>query len=182
MPVMLIFSLSPVSLTLDPETAHPRLVLSEDRKSVRWEDTRQPVPDNPKRFDSSRCVLGCEGFSTGRHYWEVEVGDGEAWAVGVARESVRRKGRISVNPEVGIWAVGQCGSQYQALTSPTIPISLLAAPKVIGIYLDYEAGRVAFFDSNNEAPIFTYPPTSFAGEKILPLLCLGRGCQFALSP
>ncbi|XP_049648915.1 E3 ubiquitin-protein ligase TRIM39-like isoform X2 [Accipiter gentilis] len=171
-----------VSLTLDPETAHPRLVLSEDRKRVRWEDTRQPVPDNPKRFDSSRCVLGCQGFSAGRHYWEVEVGDGEAWAVGVAKESVRRKGRISVNPKVGIWAVGQCGSQYQALTSPTIPISLLAAPKVIGIYLDYEAGRVAFFDSNNEAPIFTYPPTSFAGEQILPLLCLGRGCQFTLSP
>ncbi|KFV11575.1 Zinc-binding protein A33, partial [Tauraco erythrolophus] len=161
-----------VSLTLDPETAHPRLVLSEDRKRVRWEDTRQPVPDNPKRFDSSRCVLGREGFSAGRHYWEVEVGNGEAWAVGVAKESVRRKGRISVNPKVGIWAVGQCGSQYQALTSPTIPISLVAAPKVIGIYLDYEAGRVAFFDSNNEAPIFTYPPTSFAGERILPLLCL----------
>ncbi|XP_053908043.1 E3 ubiquitin-protein ligase TRIM39 isoform X2 [Cuculus canorus] len=171
-----------VSLTLDPETAHPRLVLSEDRKRVRWEDTRQPVPDNPKRFDSSRCVLGCEGFSAGRHYWEVEVGEGEAWAVGVAKESVKRKGRISVNPKVGIWAVGQCGSQYQALTSPTIPISLLAPPKVIGIYLDYEAGRVAFFDSNNEAPIFTYPPTSFAGERILPLLCLGRGCQFTLSP
>ncbi|NXT27198.1 A33 protein, partial [Syrrhaptes paradoxus] len=156
------------SLTLDPETAHPRLVLSEDGKRVRWDDTRRPVPDNPKRFDSSRCVLGHQGFTAGRHYWEVEVGDGEAWAVGVAKESVKRKGRISVNPKVGIWAVGQCGSQYQALTSPTVPISLLDAPKVIGIYLDYEEGRVAFFDSKNEAPIFTYPPASFAGEQVLP--------------
>ncbi|XP_069738072.1 E3 ubiquitin-protein ligase TRIM39-like [Phaenicophaeus curvirostris] len=171
-----------VSLTLDPETAHPRLVLSENRKSVRWGDTRQPVADNPKRFDSSRCVLGCEGFSAGRRYWEVEVGDGAAWAVGVAKESTKRKGRVSVNPEVGIWALGKCGSQYQALTSPTVPITLLAAPKVIGIYLDYEEGRVAFFDSKNKAPIFSYPPTSFAGERILPLLCLGRGCQFTLSP
>ncbi|XP_010154446.1 PREDICTED: LOW QUALITY PROTEIN: E3 ubiquitin-protein ligase TRIM39-like, partial [Eurypyga helias] len=171
------------SLTLDPDTAHPRLVLSADRKRVRWEDTRQPVPDHPKRFDASRCVLGREGFGGGRHYWEVEVGDGEAWAVGVAKESVGRKGRISVNLKVGIWAVvGQCGSRYQALTSPTIPITLPVAPKVIGIYLDYEEGRVAFFDSNNETPIFTYPPTSFAGEKILPLLCLGRGCRFTLSP
>jgi len=170
------------SLTLDPDTAHPRLVLSEDHRCVRWEEARHPVPDNPKRFDSSRCVLGCQGFNAGRHYWEVEVGDGEAWAVGVAKESVERKGRISVKPEVGIWAVGQCGAQYQALTSPTSPITLHSAPKVIGIYLDYEAGRVAFFDANNEVPIFAYPPTSFGGERVLPLLCLGRGCRFTLSP
>ncbi|XP_010135606.1 PREDICTED: E3 ubiquitin-protein ligase TRIM11-like, partial [Buceros rhinoceros silvestris] len=76
-----------VSLTLDPETAHPRLVLSEDLKGVRWDDTRQLVPDNPKRFDSSRCVLGGRAFSGGQHYWEVVVGDGQTWAVGVAKES-----------------------------------------------------------------------------------------------
>ncbi|KFQ39412.1 Zinc-binding protein A33, partial [Mesitornis unicolor] len=142
--------------TLDPETAHPRLVLSEDGKRVRWDDTRQPVPDNPKRFDSSRCVLGLRGFREGCHYWEVEVGEGDAWALGVAKESVRRKGRIRVNPEVGIWAVGQCGSQYQALASPTVPISLPAAPRAVGVYLDYEAGRVAFFDAATQAPIFAY--------------------------
>uniref|UniRef100_A0A674IY19 Uncharacterized protein n=1 Tax=Terrapene triunguis TaxID=2587831 RepID=A0A674IY19_9SAUR len=169
-------------VTLDPDTAHPRLVLSEDGKSVRWEDTRQHVPDNPKRFDSSRCVLGLEGFSSGRHYWEVEVEDGGAWAVGVARESVRRKGRVNVNPEEGIWAVGQCGTQYLALTSPKIPLSLGERPRTIGIYLDCEEGRVAFFDADNEAPIFTFPPASVPGEKILPLLCLGRGSQFRLCP
>uniref|UniRef100_A0A8C0GHS4 Uncharacterized protein n=1 Tax=Chelonoidis abingdonii TaxID=106734 RepID=A0A8C0GHS4_CHEAB len=145
-------------------------------------DTRQHVPDNPKRFDSSRCVLGLEGFSLGRHYWEVEVEDGGAWAVGVARESVRRKGRVNVNPEEGIWAVGQCGTQYLALTSPKIPLSLAERPRTIGIYLDCEEGRVAFFDADNEAPIFTFPPGSVPGEKILPLLCLGRASQFRLCP
>uniref|UniRef100_A0A8C0VTM9 Tripartite motif-containing protein 15-like n=1 Tax=Cyanistes caeruleus TaxID=156563 RepID=A0A8C0VTM9_CYACU len=171
-----------VSLTLDPDTAHPRLALSEDGKCVWWEDTRRAVPDHPKRFDSSRCVLGREGLGSGQHYWEVQVGNGAAWAVGVAKESVRRKGRISVKPEVGIWAVGQCGSQCQALTSPTVPISLPEAPNVVGVYLDYEAGQVAFFDSQREILMFTYPPMSFGGEQVLPLLCLGRGCQFTLSP
>uniref|UniRef100_A0A8C5TEE0 Uncharacterized protein n=1 Tax=Malurus cyaneus samueli TaxID=2593467 RepID=A0A8C5TEE0_9PASS len=119
-------------LTLDPDTAHPRLALSQDGKSVWWEDTRRAVPDHPKRFDSSRCVLGREGFGSGRHYWEVRVGTGAAWAVGVAKESVRRKGRISVKPEVGIWAVGQCGSQCQALTSPLSPSPCLKPPRWLG--------------------------------------------------
>ncbi|XP_063245251.1 LOW QUALITY PROTEIN: E3 ubiquitin-protein ligase TRIM39-like [Prinia subflava] len=170
------------SLTLDPDTAHPRLALSEDGKSVRWGDTRGTVPDHPKRFDSSRCVLGREGFGSGRHYWEVRVGRGAAWAVGVAKESVPRKGRVSIKPEVGIWAVGQCGSQCQALTSPAVPIRLPEAPEVVGVYLDYEAGRVAFFDCRRGVPMFAYPPASFGGERLLPLLCLGRGCRFTLSP
>ncbi|NXG70881.1 A33 protein, partial [Baryphthengus martii] len=156
------------SLTLDPETAHPRLVLSEDLKNVRWEDTRRPVPANPKRFDSSRCVLSREGFRSGRHYWEVEVGAGEAWAVGVAKESVGRKGRVSVKPEAGIWAVGRCGNRYRALASPAVPVASVTSPAALGVFLDYEAGRVAFFDPKERAPIFTYPPTSFGGEKVLP--------------
>ncbi|NXX87469.1 A33 protein, partial [Urocolius indicus] len=157
------------SLTLDPQTAHPRLLLSAAGKLVRWDDARRPVPDHPKRFDSSRCVLGRESFSSGKFYWEVGVGDaGAAWALGVAKESVRRKGRVSIKPEAGIWAVGQCGGQFQALTSPPTPITLPVAPRTIGVYLDYEGGRVAFVDSAQEAPIFTYPPAEFGGERVLP--------------
>ncbi|NXP62454.1 BT1A1 protein, partial [Chloropsis cyanopogon] len=124
------------SLTLDPDTAHPRLALSEDGKSVRWDETRRAVPEHPKRFDSSRCVLGHQGFASGRHYWEVLVVPGAAWALGVAKESVRRKGRLSVKPERGIWAVGQCGGQCQALSSPSVPIAVPAAPEAVGVYLD----------------------------------------------
>ncbi|XP_074976057.1 uncharacterized protein LOC142069292 [Caretta caretta] len=108
------------NVTLDPDTAHPRLVLSKDEKSVRWEHTLQQLPSNPERFDSELCVLGCEGFTSGRHCWEVEVG-GRRWAVGVARESVGRKGEIIRSPERGIWAVGWWEGQFWALTSPVTP-------------------------------------------------------------
>ncbi|XP_041265829.1 E3 ubiquitin-protein ligase TRIM39-like [Onychostruthus taczanowskii] len=171
-----------VSLTLDPDTAHPRLAVSEDGKRVRWEDARRRVPDHPKRFDSSRCVLGLQGFTSGRHYWEVRVGRGAAWAVGVARESVARKGRVSIKPELGMWAVGRCGSRCQALASPSVPIALPRAPEVVGVYLDYEGGRVAFVDARGPAPMFAYPAAGFGGERVLPLLCLGRGCRFRLCP
>ncbi|NWV44554.1 TRI15 protein, partial [Grantiella picta] len=79
---------------------------------------------------------------------------GAAWAIGVARASVRRKGRIAVQPAAGIWAVGQCGTQCHALTSPSTPIPLPQNPQVIGVYLDCGAGRVAFWDSQREIPMF----------------------------
>ncbi|NWS93228.1 BT1A1 protein, partial [Toxostoma redivivum] len=155
-------------LTLDPDTAHPRLALSEDGKRVRWQDTRRNIPDHPKRFDSSRCVLAREGFTSGRHFWQVRVAQGTAWAVGVAKASVPRKGRLRMRPEAGVWAVGQCGAHCQALSSPAVPIALPAAPRVVGVYLDYEAGRVAFFDARRDAPMFAFGAAEFGGERLLP--------------
>ncbi|KAM7145544.1 butyrophilin subfamily 1 member A1-like isoform 1-T2 [Macrochelys suwanniensis] len=170
-------------VTLDPDTAHPELVLSEDRKSVRWADTRKDLPDNNlERFDTERCVLGREGFTSGRHYWEVEVGVGLLWAVGVAKESVRRKGGVSLSPEEGIWAVDQRQGQYQALTSPVTPLPLSRAPSRIRVCLDYEQGQVTFIDAGDEALIFTFPLGSVPGERIRPWLWLGMESQLKLCP
>ncbi|XP_065273316.1 zinc finger protein RFP-like [Emys orbicularis] len=163
-------SYTPVNVTLDPDTAHPELVLSADGKSVTWECRRQVLPDNPERFDRCPCVLGCEGFTSGRHCWEmeVEVGDEGRWAVGVARESARRKERINLNPKEGIWAVERWGHQFRALTSPMTPLGRV--PSRIRVSLDCERGQVTFSDAVSEAPIFTFPPGSIPGERIRPWL------------
>ncbi|KAM7145807.1 butyrophilin subfamily 1 member A1-like [Macrochelys suwanniensis] len=172
-----------VNVTLDPDTAHPELVLSEDRKSVRRGDTRQRLTNNSERFDYWTCVLGCEGFTSRRHCWEVEVGGGERWAVGVARESVRRKGGISLSPEGGIWAVGQgWGGHFRALTSPVTPLPLSRAPSRIRVCLDCDRGQVTFIDAGDEAPIFTFPPGSVPGERIRPWLWVGPGSRLRLCP
>lgn len=157
-----------VNVTLDPETAHPRLVLSEDQKSVRWEYSLQESPDSPERFDADPCVLGCETFTSGRHCWVVDLTEGQYCAVGVSRESLPRKGAVSFNPDEGIWAVQQWGFKNRALTSPPTPLNLPRVPKKIRISLDYEWGEVAFFDVENQMPIFTFPLTSFGGERLRP--------------
>uniref|UniRef100_A0A8C3FCI0 Butyrophilin subfamily 1 member A1-like n=1 Tax=Chrysemys picta bellii TaxID=8478 RepID=A0A8C3FCI0_CHRPI len=155
-------TLSPVDVTLDPDTANPYLVLSEDRKRVRFGDTRQDLPDNPERFDTCSCVLGAEGFTGGRRYWEVEVGDKPEWELGVCRESVSRKGDITLSPGNGYWAVQLWGGRYHACTPPLTPLPVSVRPSRVGIFLDYEAGEVSFYNVTDRSHLFTFTDT-FSG-------------------
>ncbi|NWW47721.1 BT1A1 protein, partial [Pedionomus torquatus] len=137
-------------VTLDSDSAHSNLVLSEDLRSVRCEPARLNLPNNTKRFSYWRCVLGQESFQEGRHCWEVE---GEAggiswWAFGVAKESVTRKGRKFPSPEEGIWAVRHCLGQFEALTSPPTPLSLSPLPRRIWVCLDCTRGLVTFLNAD----------------------------------
>ncbi|NXW84919.1 BT1A1 protein, partial [Alopecoenas beccarii] len=161
------------AVTLDPDTAHPDLLLSDDRKSVRrrgahWQP-RQDPPDHPQRFDYWPFVLGRPAFASGRHSWDVDVGDGGDWAVGVARESVRRKGRLSLCPQAGIWGVEKWGGQIRALTTPKVtPLPWRWVPRRVSVHLDYAGGTVAFFDADGGGLIFVFSRAPFAGEKVRP--------------
>ncbi|KFQ96255.1 Butyrophilin subfamily 1 member A1, partial [Nipponia nippon] len=158
-------------LTLDPDTAHPDLILSEDRKSVRRGEGRRDLPDNPERFDYWPFVLGCQGFAAGRHCWEVEVGDGGDWAVGVARESIRRKGHLSLCPQGGIWGVEKWGGQVRALTTRKVTLLPLRwVPRRVSVHLDYAGGTVAFFDADEGGLMFIFSRASFTGERVRPWL------------
>nr|XP_048675061.1 E3 ubiquitin-protein ligase TRIM21-like [Caretta caretta] len=160
-----------VDVTLDPDTANPNLVLSEDRKSVRLGDKRQDLPNNPERFDTGPNVLGSEGFKGGKRYWEVEVGDKPEWALGVCRESVSRKGKVFLSPEDGYWAVWLRGKKYEALTDPLSLLPVSIRPSRVGIFLDYEAGEVSFYNVTDRSHLFTFTGT-FSGT-LCPFFCPG---------
>ncbi|TEA24555.1 hypothetical protein DBR06_SOUSAS30410051, partial [Sousa chinensis] len=165
--------LPPADVTLDPETAHPNLVLSEDRKSVKFVETRlRDLPDTPQRFTFYPCVLATEGFTSGRHYWEVEVGDKTHWAVGVCRDSVSRKGELTPLPETGYWRVRLWnGDKYAATTTPFTPLHIKVKPRRVGIFLDYEAGTLSFYNVTDRSHIYTFTDTFT--EKLWPLFYPG---------
>ncbi|XP_053155946.1 zinc finger protein RFP-like [Hemicordylus capensis] len=166
-----------VNVTLDPDTAHPELILSEDLKNVRRGCRKPELLDNPERFDRMPCVLGRERFTSGRHSWEVEVEEekGALWAMGVARETLRRKGDTNLNPREGIWALGKDSlpCQLWAFTYPEwTALNWRYQPKKIRVSLDYEEGQVDFFDADANKLIFSFQTASFFGESIRPFFWL----------
>ncbi|XP_029111922.1 E3 ubiquitin-protein ligase TRIM39-like [Scleropages formosus] len=162
-----------VDVTLDPDTANPWLILSEDRKQVRCGVIWQDLPDNPERFTYWESVLGKEGFSSGKHYWEVEVGDKTDWDLGVARESINRKGEITPNLKNGFWSLSlSCGNEYKALTDPPVSLPLSVKPQKVGVFVDYEEGQVSFYRMEDKSHLYTFTGYEFT-EKLYPYFWSG---------
>ncbi|KAI1888625.1 hypothetical protein AGOR_G00187080 [Albula goreensis] len=159
-----------VDVTLDPDTAHPKLILSEDGKQVRHGDTPQDLPDTPKRVESVPSVLGKEGFSSGRFYYEVQVGEKTAWALGVAKESINRKKYTPPRPSNGYWILWlKNGNKYWAGASPSIPLPLREKPRTVGVYVDYERGQVSFYNVEARSHIYSFIGYTFT-EKLYPYM------------
>ncbi|KAI5085529.1 bloodthirsty-relatedprotein family, member 6, partial [Silurus meridionalis] len=161
-----------VDVTLDPDTANPYLVLSDDGKQVTYGDKRLNLPNNPERFNKYYIVLGKEGFSSGRFYFEVQVKGKTQWDLGVASESINRKGQIIVRPKDGFWCVVlRNKTEYKACDSPSVSLSFKQSPQKVGVFVDYEEGLVSFYDVDAKSHIYSFTAQTFT-EKLYPYFCL----------
>lgn len=158
-------------MTLDPETAAPYVALSLDYKAMWLAHERQNVPYNSKRFMDSPIVLGSQGFTSGSHYWEVEVDKENTWAVGVALESLPRQEPYCVPQGKKIWALRlEDDRQYKTDRVPPDPLTFTEMLQRIRVRLDYEAGRVTFYNAENMRQIVQLQATFT--EKVFPYFCL----------
>uniref|UniRef100_A0A8C2ZEA3 B30.2/SPRY domain-containing protein n=1 Tax=Cyclopterus lumpus TaxID=8103 RepID=A0A8C2ZEA3_CYCLU len=157
-----------VDVTLDPETAHPLLILSDDGKQVNDSDVKKNLPNKPGRFSEYVFVLAKQSFSSGRFYFEVQVKGKTDWDLGVTRESIKRKRNITLSPQKGYWTLCLTnGNEYQALDDPPVLLSLKSGPQKVGVFVDYEEGLVSFYDVEAAVLIFSFTGCSFK-EKLLP--------------
>ncbi|XP_048014009.1 nuclear factor 7, brain-like [Megalobrama amblycephala] len=149
---------------LDPNTGHPRLVLSDDLTSVRLSLDNQPLPDNPERFDIYQCVLGSEGFNSGTHCWDVEVKESSWWSLGVTTASNQRKGRDFFNTDV--WSVWYDPYGVDERYGFRVKQKL----DRVRVDLDYDRGMVLFSDPVTNTHLHTFP-TTFT-DTLFPLFCM----------
>lgn len=151
-------TLSAVSVTLDPESAHPHLAVSGGQTSVTLEDTTE----DPER----RCsILGQEAITSGRCYWEVEIrsGNRSEWGLGVCRGGVERKGWYKEDPEVGFWVLRWNGGKLYAILLSEHQEICDEVPHRVGVFLDLKEGDVSFYNMTDGSHLFSFPLTSSTG-------------------
>ncbi|KAM6905614.1 LOW QUALITY PROTEIN: E3 ubiquitin-protein ligase TRIM39-like [Xenentodon cancila] len=158
-------------ITLDPNTAYSWLSLSSDLTSVANSGSLKQLPDNPERFGHFVFVLGSEGFTSGQHAWEVDVGDKVDWMLGVVKESIDRKCHIAGCPEGGFWMISHYEGEYSAMTRPSTLLHLEDKLTRVRVQLDYESGEVGFSNAVSMKPIYTF--TDVFTEKMYPFFCPG---------
>ncbi|XP_036448321.1 nuclear factor 7, ovary-like [Colossoma macropomum] len=168
-------------VTLDPNTAHPDLHLSDDLSAVEFRKQGPSLPDNPERFDKCACVLGSEGFNSGTHCWDVEVGDSDYWELGVITESVKRKG-ISFRDSV--WSLEYSKSSGTFfIRGPREPDHCASSKEQlqrVRVKLDWDRGKVTFTDLANCTQLHTITDTFT--NRVLPFFCNWDDCALKILP
>ncbi|XP_041956804.1 tripartite motif-containing protein 16-like isoform X1 [Alosa sapidissima] len=148
--------------TLDPNTAHRELHLSEGNRSVEWRAKVQSYSDHPERFDWPQ-VLCREGVS-GRCYWEVEWSGENAVDIAVSYKSISRKGGCECvfggNDQSWSLMLVSSNSSFRHNDEET-KLPLVCSSKKIGVYVDHRAGTLAFYSISDTMTLLHRVQTTF---------------------
>ncbi|KAF3704705.1 E3 ubiquitin-protein ligase TRIM39 [Channa argus] len=152
-----LYATSPTAdVTLDSDSANPDLLISSDEKRMRCGLERRDAPRCQQRFDGWWCAAGQQGYTSGRHYWEVEVGERD-WRLGVAKASAVRRGFRSLNTDTGYLTLRlERGTDLKAMTVPATLLPQSLVPRKVGVYLDYEQGQLSFYDVEKRSHLYTF--------------------------
>ncbi|XP_016365512.1 myosin-2 heavy chain-like [Sinocyclocheilus rhinocerous] len=149
---------------LDANTAHRRLVISQDEKEARTSLLPQPVPDTTERYDTAIAALGKDGYDSGKHYWEIGVNGKNCYVVGAARASAQRKGILTYGPSAGYWVIlKNRAAKLFAMADRTVQLNTDAL-SVIGVQLDFKNNKVTFYDVERKLEIFSFTGNVLQGK------------------
>nr|XP_054341882.1 probable E3 ubiquitin-protein ligase TRIML2 [Pongo pygmaeus] len=152
-------------LTLDPETAHPCLALSEDLRTMRLRHGQQDGAGNPERLDFSAMVLAAESFTSGRHYWEVDVEKATRWQVGIYHGSADTRGSTAIASGEKVLLTGSVmGTECTLWVFP--PLKRLFLEKnldTVGVFLDCDHGQISFYNVTETSLIYNFSHCAFQG-------------------
>lgn len=166
----------PSPLTFDDDTAHPSIQVSRDKTVALECDVVSHASIHSQRFLQCVNILASQGFHSGRHYWEVEVGSSPKWDVGVASEAVDRHARIKLSPENGYWTLRlRNRNEYSAGTQPWTRLQLGSPPQRLGLFLDCEERRVSFYNAEDMSLLYSF--TNGPRGKVFPFFspCINAG-------
>ncbi|XP_070593745.1 E3 ubiquitin-protein ligase TRIM39-like [Erythrolamprus reginae] len=173
------------NVTLDPGTADPdSLRISGDQKSILTFRLGKAVSFTSasymKRYEFNHYVLGCQTFSTGRHFWEVIVGNGTECGVGVAKKP---ENVTNVYVPTSCWQIvkWRWKGKYMAKSpSGCSDLDLIERPTRIRVYLNCEGGQVSFFDARTLTLLHTFSDASLVGETLRPCFYFSKNSRMTL--
>ncbi|KAA0720828.1 Zinc-binding protein A33 [Triplophysa tibetana] len=151
---------------LDPNTASYKLLVSKDCYSVQHVKKKVSVPENPERLHLG--VLASQGFSSGLHCWDVEVGDNDHWTLGVVGATVYKKRPFIMDPRSRFWCFRYVDGIYRKSNKP---FKHNERPYIIRLQLDFDKGELKFIDSFRNKSLCTF--TGGFSEKVFPYFCTG---------
>ena len=162
----------PQNLTLDPDTAHPNLLITDFDTKVEEGRACGHEPDLPARFTRFFSVLATASYAGGQHYWEVDVKDKGVWYLGVTTESSNRKGFVSLTPSAGYWSLCLQDRLYANGENGRIPVADYWNSPRVGVYLDYDNGRLCFYDAVTMKKLYMF--SSRFQEPVCPFFSPGK--------